>query len=65
MEKNKESNNKLQEAIKNNDKLDEAIAALQVLGYNRKEIEKKLQKFDVNEMTIEEIIKKGLLELSK
>lgn len=65
MENNKKSNNKLQEAIKNNDKLDEAIAALQVLGYNRKEIEKKLQKFDVNEMTIEEIIKKGLLELSK
>ena len=43
---------------KNNNKLDEAIAALQVLGYNRKEIEKKLQKFDINNITIEEIIKK-------
>ena len=53
------------EAIKNNDKLDEAIAALQVLGYNRKEIEKNLQKLNIKDMTIEEIIKKALIELSK
>lgn len=65
IENNKNSNSKIQEAIKNNNKLDEAIAALQVLGYNRKEIEKKLQKFDINNITIEEIIKKALIELSK
>lgn len=64
----KEENNKtskIQEAIKNNDKVNEAISALQVLGYNKKEIEKKLEKLDIKEMTLEEIIKKGLLELSK
>lgn len=65
VENNKNTTNKVQEAIKNNDKLDEAIAALQVLGYNRKEIDKKLQKLDISNMTIEEIIKKGLVELSK
>lgn len=65
VENNKKSNNKLEEALKNNDKLQEAIAALQVLGYNRKEIEKRLQKLDVTELTIEDIIKKGLVELSK
>ena len=35
-----ETTSKLQKAIKNNDKVDEATAALQVLGYNKKEIEK-------------------------
>ena len=64
VENNKYST-KIQEAIKNNNKLDEAIAALQVLGYNRKEIEKKVQKFDISNITIEEIIKKALIELSK
>ena len=62
-ENNKTS--KIQAAIKNNDKVNEAISALQVLGYNKKEIEKKLEKLDIKEMTLEEIIKKGLLELSK
>ena len=35
-----QTNNKLQQAIENNNKLAEAISALQVLGYNKKEIEK-------------------------
>lgn len=40
--------------------MEEAIQALQVLGYNKKEIEKVFDKIDVKEMSTEEIIKKGL-----
>ena len=50
------------EAIKNevNEKQEEAIAALQVLGYNKKEIEKAFEKLEVEGLTTEELIKKGL-----
>lgn len=51
---------KLQVAIENNNKVAEAIAALQVLGYNKKEIEKAFAKLDKNELSTEELIKKGL-----
>ncbi len=43
-----------------NSSVDEAIAALQVLGYNKKEIEKVFMKVDKKGMTTEELIKKGL-----
>ena len=46
--------------LKNNEKVSEAIAALQVLGYNKTEIEKAFEKLDKNELSIEELIKKGL-----
>ncbi|MBR2241279.1 MAG: Holliday junction branch migration protein RuvA [Clostridia bacterium] len=49
----------------NNEKVSEAVSALQVLGYNRKEIEKAFEKFDKDELSVEDIIKKGLLFLSK
>ncbi len=49
----------------NNEKVSEAISALQVLGYNRKEIEKAFEKFDKDELSVEDIIKKGLLFLAK
>lgn len=52
--------NKIQEVIENNNKLSEAIAALQVLGYNKKEIEKAFEKLDKRDLTTEELIKKGL-----
>lgn len=47
------------------DSIEEAISALQILGYHKKEIEKVLQKFDYQSMTIEEIIRNGLKFLSK
>ncbi len=64
---NKKANieNKLQIAIENNNKIAEAIAALQVLGYNKKEIEKVFAKLDKNELSTEELIKKGLTLLGK
>ncbi len=43
-----------------NSKVEEAIAALQVLGYNKKEIEKAFTKLDKKDMSTEELIKKGL-----
>ena len=61
---NKKSNTKIKLAIENDDKLQEAISALQVLGYNKKEIEKSFEKIDTKEMSTEELIKKGLSLLS-
>lgn len=60
-----EEESKLQTAIENSNKVSEAIAALQVLGYNKKEIEKALNKLDKNELSTEELIKKGLNMLGK
>ncbi len=60
-----ETEDKLKVVIENNNKVAEAIAALQVLGYNKKEIEKALTKLDKNELSTEEIIKKGLNLLGK
>lgn len=51
--------------IEVDDNIDEAISALQILGYNRKEIEKVFKKFDYQSMSIEDIIRNGLKHLSK
>lgn len=47
------------------ERVSEALAALQVLGYSRKEIEKAFEGFDKSGLSVEDIIKKGLLYLSK
>lgn len=44
---------------------DEAVAALQILGYNRKDIEKVMENMDTANMKIEDIIKSALKLLSK
>ena len=41
------------------------MSALQVLGYNKKEIEKAFMKLDKKELSTEELIRKGLGILSK
>ena len=51
--------------LDNDDNIEEAISALQVLGYSRKEIEKILPKINKNDDDIEKIIKKSLALLSK
>lgn len=43
--------------------ISEAISALQVLGYSKKEIEGALAKFDKDGLTVEDIIKKALSNL--
>ena len=59
------ANNKLQEAIENNAKISEAIAALQVLGYNKKEIEKAFENIEKGQLNTEELIRKGLSILGR
>lgn len=56
---------KVEVAIENNQKIDEAISALQVLGYNKKEIEKAFDKLDKQELSTEDLIRKGLAALGK
>ena len=46
-------------------KVQEATDALQVLGYTRKDIEKVLEQIDTSSLTIEEILKVALREISK
>lgn len=58
-------NEQVKEAIHESEKDTEAIVALQVLGYTRKEIEKALEKFETQNLTVEEIIKKALSILGK
>ena len=59
------ASSKIQIAIQNDEKVKEAISALQVLGYNRKEIEKAFEKLPTIEMSTEELIRKGLVALGK
>ena len=47
------------------EKVSEAMSALQVLGYTRKEIEKAFEMFEKAELSVEDIIKKGLFYLAK
>lgn len=54
-----------QSSYENLDATKEAISALQVLGYNTKEIEKAIEKLDTKNMTVEDIIRKILNLLSK
>ena len=60
IDKKQEIDNKKIDIKEVREKVNEAIAALQVLGYNKKEIEKALEKIDYKELSTEEIIKKGL-----
>ena len=50
---------------KNNEAVEEAIAALQILGYSKKEIEKAFEKLANKNVSVEELIKKGLTILSQ
>ena len=43
----------------------EAISALMVLGYTRKDIEKAFEHLDVENLSLEDLIKKGLVLLTK
>ena len=60
---NKVEDIKVKQAEKDDNTIQDAINALQVLGYNRKEIEKAIEKLDTQNMSVEDIIKKGLVIL--
>jgi len=51
--------------IENNNNSEEAIAALQVLGYTKKDIEEVLKHIDIKSLSLEEIIKSALKLLSR
>lgn len=57
--------NVVKKATINEEELDEAISALQVLGYNRRDIEKVFEKIDLSNLTLEDMIKQGLKYLSR
>ena len=63
--RNEKQNTKIFEIAEVKEKLNEAIQALQVLGYNKKEIEKAFEKLDVKELSTEDLIKKGLNLLNR
>ena len=60
-----EEQEEIKTITKGNENLDEAISALQVLGYTKREIEKAFEKADINNLELEEIIKLGLKYLGK
>lgn len=59
-----EQKSKIKKVIVADSKVQEAIDALQVLGYAKKDVEKALEQIDTTELKVEDIIKKALRELS-
>ncbi len=53
------------EIISVSDNIQDAISALQVLGYNKKEIEKAFEKENIEGLSVEDIIRKGLSMLNR
>ena len=65
--KDAENVSKAEESNKqeNNENMKDALDALQILGYNKKEIEKVLEKLELEDMSTENIIKNALKYLSR
>ena len=55
----------MKQKVQEDDRVSEAISALQVLGYSRKEIDTAIGKIDTAELTVEDIIRKGLNNLAR
>ena len=51
-------------AIKSSENIQEAMSGLMVLGYTKKDIEKAFEHLDVSSLSVEDLIKKGLILLS-
>ena len=61
-EKLKDSSKRLKD---NSEIINEAISGLMVLGYSKKDIEKAFEHLDIDNLSIEDLIKKGLILLSQ
>ena len=61
IERNKDE---IEKEIKEVEGLNEAVSALQVLGYSRREIDSAFEKADLSGLSTEDIIKKGLMLLA-
>ena len=62
---NESTDSEVVKTIEKDVKLEDAISALQVLGYSRKEIEKVFEKIETSELSVEDLIKKGLQLLGR
>lgn len=51
--------------IEINNNIQEAISGLMVLGFSKKDIEKAFEHLDINSLSLEDLIKKGLVLLTK
>lgn len=60
-----EETSNIEQIVKEDEKVSEAISALQVLGYSKREIVEALQAIEVTSLSVEDIIKKGLSNLAK
>lgn len=60
-----EETSNIEQVIKEDEKVSEAISALQVLGYSKREIVEALQTIELTSLSVEDIIKKGLANLAK
>ena len=60
-----DASNEIEEKITFNENVEEAISALQVLGYNKRDIEKAFEKEDLNGLSVEDTIRRGLALLSR
>ena len=58
-------NEKIKEAIVLDNKANDAVEALCVLGYTRKDVENVIAKIDTSKLTVEEIIRQGLKYLGR
>ena len=58
-------NEVVEKQVEDKEKVTEAISALQVLGYSKKEIEKALENVDKETLSVEDIIKRGLNNLAR
>ena len=59
-----EQKSKVKKIIVADSKVQEATDALQVLGYTKKDVEKALEQLELADLSVEDIIKKALRELS-
>ena len=56
--------NKKLNSIKVSENIQEATSGLMVLGYARKDIEKAFKHLDIENLSVEDLIKKGLILLT-
>ena len=60
-----EAKEEIKTYIESNEKVEEAITALQVLGYNKREIESVFSKINLKDLELEDIIKNALKYLGR
>ncbi len=59
------TNEQVNDVVESDDNKNEAIAALQVLGYTKREVEKVFDKINIKNLELEEIIKQALKYLAR